>query len=227
MQKSIIQHVPLKTPGHSSPALIFAIVIGWVKHPLALFFPPLFDTIESIFSIMKILSTFKTIWMLACLLNPSSIAASELDANAAFNLGYMYGSGDGLPRNDKKAVFWYEQAIEQGNTAASNNLGYIYENGYCVTKNLKKAIHHYRISANQGYSKSQHQLGFLYQFGKGVYKNPEIAAMWYEKAAKKGFSYSLMNLSHMYRKGEGVPQSKKRRINFLRKPIYSTKFNVY
>lgn len=137
------------------------------------------------------------------------IAASELDSNTAYSLGYMYDFGDDLPRNYKKAVFWYENSIELGNVAAHNNLGYMYENGYGVTKNLKKAVNLYRIAANQGHAKSQHELGTLYINGRGVDKNPKKALMWYQKAAKQGFAFSFIDLSNMYKWGVGVSQNEK------------------
>ena len=49
--------------------------------------------------------------------------AEQGDASAQFNLGLMYDNGNGVPEDDRQAVFWYRKAAEQGVAGAQNNLG--------------------------------------------------------------------------------------------------------
>ncbi len=55
--------------------------------------------------------------------------AEQGDAEAQFNLGYMYRTGEGVPQDDKTAVEWYTLAAEQGLDEANRILILMYLNG--------------------------------------------------------------------------------------------------
>ncbi len=40
--------------------------------------------------------------------------AEQGDADAQYNLGYMYSNGDGVTKNDKVAVKWTRRAAKEG-----------------------------------------------------------------------------------------------------------------
>lgn len=44
------------------------------------------------------------------------------DPDAQYNLAYMYENGLGVPKNEAKALELYQQAADQGHSAAQNNL---------------------------------------------------------------------------------------------------------
>ncbi|TAK60995.1 SEL1-like repeat protein [Methylobacter sp.] len=44
------------------------------------------------------------------------------DPDAQYNLAYMYENGKGVPKNEAKALKLYQQAADQGHSAAQNNL---------------------------------------------------------------------------------------------------------
>ena len=46
------------------------------------------------------------------------LAAEQGDASAQFNLGFMYATGEGVPKDDAKAVKWFRLAAEQGHAQA-------------------------------------------------------------------------------------------------------------
>ena len=56
------------------------------------------------------------------------LAAEQGDAEAQFNLGYMYESGHEVFQDYKKAFKWYRLAAEQGHASAQSNLGIMYAN---------------------------------------------------------------------------------------------------
>ena len=61
-------------------------------------------------------------------------AAEQGDAQAQFNLGFMYGDGRGVARDDaKKLCAGMRKAAEQGYASAQHNLGIMYEDGRGVT----------------------------------------------------------------------------------------------
>lgn len=77
-------------------------------------------------------------------------AAAQDHRNAQYNLAVMYQKGDGVIKNDQKALFWYEKAAEQGLPIAQYNLGMIYFEGKVVEKDELKAKELWQKAANQG-----------------------------------------------------------------------------
>ena len=51
--------------------------------------------------------------------------AQRGDANAQYNLGWMYANGEGVPEDDTEAVKWYRLAAEKGHASAQANLDLI------------------------------------------------------------------------------------------------------
>ncbi len=70
---------------------------------------------------------------------PEATAAARGDADAQYRLGYMYGTGQGVPKDDGKAVGWYRKAAGQGHARAQYNLGVAYANGTGVIRNKETA----------------------------------------------------------------------------------------
>jgi TPR repeat protein len=65
-------------------------------------------------------------------------------------LGYMYGHGRGVPRDDKKGRQSYEKAAEAGDATAMYNLGALYENGIGVAPDNQQARRWYQRAADAG-----------------------------------------------------------------------------
>ena len=61
-------------------------------------------------------------------------AADQGNADAQFNLGSMYATGQGVRRDQKAAVRWYRMAADQGRANAQFNLALIYDNGEGVAR---------------------------------------------------------------------------------------------
>ena len=66
--------------------------------------------------------------------------AEQGNADAQFNLGVMYDTGEGVPENDVEAVNWYRKATEQGYARAQFNLGVMYADGEGVPENDVEAV---------------------------------------------------------------------------------------
>jgi TPR repeat protein len=66
-------------------------------------------------------------------------AAEQGDAEAQYNVGLMYHTGEGIPQNYTEAVKWYRKAAEQGHAKAQNNLGVMYLRGTGVPANAANA----------------------------------------------------------------------------------------
>jgi TPR repeat protein len=57
------------------------------------------------------------------------VRAEAGDAEAQFDLGFMYYEGEGVPEDHAEAVRWYRLAADQGLAEAQFNLGLMYGNG--------------------------------------------------------------------------------------------------
>jgi TPR repeat protein len=53
------------------------------------------------------------------------LAAEQNHTSAQSHLGWMYDSGEGVPRDEAEAVKWYRLAAEQGDVLAQYNLGWM------------------------------------------------------------------------------------------------------
>ena len=66
------------------------------------------------------------------------MAAEQGHAQAQFNLGAMYATGEGVLQDDAEAVKWYRMAAEQGHAMAQSNLGVMYDKGQGCPKTMPK-----------------------------------------------------------------------------------------
>ncbi len=65
--------------------------------------------------------------------------ADHGNADAQWQIGVRYHSGEGVPQNDSQAMLWFQLAAEQGNVAAQSALGSYYWAGRGVPEDLTKA----------------------------------------------------------------------------------------
>ena len=78
------------------------------------------------------------------------------DADAQYNLGLRYGTGEGVPQDHAEAVRWLRLAADQGYAEAQNNLGFMYATGRGVPQNDAEAVRWYGLAADQGHASAQH-----------------------------------------------------------------------
>ena len=125
-------------------------------------------------------------------------AAEQGNADAQYNLGLCYASGQGVTQDYTEAVKWYRQAAEQGNTYAQNNLGACYYYGEGVPQDYTEAVKWYRQAAEQGNTYAQNNLGACYYCGEGVTQNYQEAVKWFRKAAERGYVKAQFNLGSFF-----------------------------
>lgn len=65
--------------------------------------------------------------------------AAQGDVAAEFNLGVMYGSGQGVAKDQAAALSWFEKAARGGNALAQMNTGIMYRNGQGAAADLPRA----------------------------------------------------------------------------------------
>ena len=104
--------------------------------------------------------------------------------DAQFSLGKMYSNGNGVPKNDTKALKWFRKAAEQGHTLAQTILGAIYLwEGQGTPKDYVEAVRWYRRAAEQGNPNAQFSLGIMYKMGWGVSQDYVQAYKWFSLSA--------------------------------------------
>ena len=112
-------------------------------------------------------------------------AAERGNAQAQFNLGVMYATGQGVHQDYTEAVRWYRKAADQGYAEAQNNLGSMYYAGSGVHQDYAEAVRWYRKAAEQGNAGGQYYLGWMYDDGRGVRQDYAEAVRWFRRAAEQ------------------------------------------
>ena len=169
-------------------------------------------------------------------------AAKKGDADAQFRIGSCYSKGDGIEKNEKKAVNWWRKAAEQGHAISQGLLGHAYDKGEGVQKDPSLAVFWYRKAAEQDVPLAQTVLAMCYNSGKGVQKDEVQAVYWFRKAAEQGFSEAQywMGLCYSngwgigkdeisYLEGIGVPKDNSQAVSWLQKSVKNgdSKANAY
>ena len=95
--------------------------------------------------------------------NEVKLEAEQGFMAAQFNLGVMYASGRGVPKDYVKAVKWYKKAAEQGLVNAQFNLGASYANGEGVPQSNVFAYMWWLLAKAQGNEKASKYIVVLEQ----------------------------------------------------------------
>jgi TPR repeat protein len=109
-------------------------------------------------------------------------------------MGFIYQTGEGVPKDDAKAFKWYLQAAEQGHAYAQYNLGLIYSSGL---QDYAEAARWFLKSAEQGIADAQFNFGLILEEGRGVRQDYDSAAVWYSEAAQQGHEEAQLRLYKM------------------------------
>ncbi len=93
------------------------------------------------------------------------MSAEKGNANAQYNLGFMYYNGYGVLKDYKKAFKWYTKAAQKGNSKAQTDLGIIYIYGNGVLKDMKMAKYWIKKAYDNGNGKAK-QIWELFELWK-------------------------------------------------------------
>ena len=150
--------------------------------------------------------------------SPELVKKAEAgNADAQCTLGFLYGQGTGVAKDEKEAVKWFTKAAEQGNANAQCRLGVYYLAGHAVVKDEKEAVKWYTKSAEQGNVAAQYNLGTLYFSGQGVAKDEKEAVKWWTKSAEQGAAFAECRLGFYYLREAGVAKDEKEAVKWFTK----------
>uniref|UniRef100_A0A914R8V8 MYND-type domain-containing protein n=1 Tax=Panagrolaimus davidi TaxID=227884 RepID=A0A914R8V8_9BILA len=103
-----------------------------------------------------------------------------------------YLDGIGVNKDYRKAVEWFEKAVENGYAPSANNLGNLYNSGMGVEKSILKSFNYYKLAAEGGLTAAMCNLANCYF--KDVGYGPRFPSTedkaeglkWLKLAANKG-----------------------------------------
>ena len=93
-----------------------------------------------------------------------------------------------------KAVGYWKQAADEGDSTSMYNLGVSYETGLGVEKDYAEAAAWYGKAAEKGDIKACRRMGKFYRDGIGVTADRIKSVVWYLKAAEQGDTESWYEL---------------------------------
>jgi TPR repeat protein len=112
----------------------------------------------------------------------------RLRAEPANNIGAYYALGDeGLPKNLRKAEYWYALGSAEGDFAAQASLALMHYFGD-RKRNLWLARKWFLRAAAQGDGEAMRFLGQMYIRGELVRKDEDAALRWFHRAKREGWS---------------------------------------
>ncbi|MBM3574772.1 MAG: sel1 repeat family protein [Alphaproteobacteria bacterium] len=130
--------------------------------------------------------------------------AEKGDAQAQGELGALYLSGRGAPKDPKEGFRWTKEAANKGLATAQYNLGIMYLDGQAAPQNFPEAMKWLLAAAGQGVPAAQAGVAAMFYEGQGVPQNYQEAAKWMQLAAAQGDPEAQLNLGTMYAFGQGL-----------------------
>lgn len=114
----------------------------------------------------------------------------RLRRRPANDIGVFFALGEnGLPKNTRKAVYWYTLSAKDGDFAAQCNLALLYYYGEGdITRNRRLARSWFLRAAAQGDGQAMAYLGQMHALGEAVEKDEDAAARWFNRAKRDGWS---------------------------------------
>ena len=129
-------------------------------------------------------------------------AADKGSTSAMVELGVMFGTGAGVPKDDNQARALFERAAAAGNPRGVTNLAAL--GGAPSDPARARAL--LSKSAETNSAEAQYQLGLLIAEGVGGPKDDVAARMLFEKAAAQNHPGALERMGAFAEGGRGGPQ---------------------
>ncbi len=130
--------------------------------------------------------------------------AESGDAEAQFQLGRAYYRGQGVPKDETKAVEWIGKAAAQGNADAMTSMGFFHAQGIGMPRDEQKAIGWFRRGSEAGSPKSQLNLGLMLRQGKTIERDPKESMAWLDQAAASGDPEAVKTVGQLYFLGDAL-----------------------
>jgi TPR repeat protein len=129
-------------------------------------------------------------------------AADKGSTTAMVELGVMFGTGTGVPKDEAQARQLFERAAAAGNPRGVTNLAALTGG----TPNDPQSRAMFTRAAEGGSAEAQYQLGLMISDGVGGPRDDAAARAWFEKAATQGHAGALERMGAFAQSGRGGRQ---------------------
>lgn len=134
---------------------------------------------------------------------------------AAFELAQMYQKGEGVEKDEAKAMELYGAAAQAKNPDAQYTLG-TFAYGANPPK-YEDAFAWFSNAAAGGHAQAQYMTGFMLMQGQGTHLSVPLAVKFFRDAAEQNHVAAQYVLGQIYWKGLGVPADKKAGEEWLKR----------
>ena len=132
-------------------------------------------------------------------------AVDKGSSSAMVELGVMFGTGAGVPKDEAQARKLFERAAEAGNPRGITNLAAISTAGGAPADPVKSRAMLMR-AAEKNSAEAQYQLGLMFADGIGGPQDDVAARSLFEKAAAQDHPGALEQMGEFAQSGRGGPQ---------------------
>jgi TPR repeat protein len=131
-------------------------------------------------------------------------AADKGSSSAMVELGVLYGTGDGVAKDEAQARKLFERAAEAGNPRGISNLAAMSGGAPSDPVRARALL----AKAAETNAEAQYQLGMMMAEGQGGAKDDAAARTLFDKAAVQGHAAALERMGAFAQSGRGGPQDK-------------------
>lgn len=194
----------------------------------------------------KIFSTIFCAFILTACNSLPSHEKKILDGEALYYKGVQHLSGQGAPKDEKKALQYFQAASDKGYVSADNAIAVMYDEGIAVKQDKATALKYYKKAAESNDASAQYNLAAYYYENDPT--NPKLqqyltqpvpskdsealnlkariqmnngnfkeAYQLFTKSAWQQNPEAFFYLSLMNREGKGTPQNNPKALTYLRK----------
>ena len=141
------------------------------------------------------------------------LALQATSAEACYQLGMMYRSGQGMAKDPDKELHWLTQAADKNHIQAQRVLGqYYFQKSHY---DLRKSHSWIMKAATGGDTDAQRILATRYLTGRGLIQNANESFRWYLRAAEEGDPVAQLQVAKSYFSGKPVQQDQQRGMAWL------------
>jgi TPR repeat protein len=126
-----------------------------------------------------------------------------------------YLNGEGVPRDETRALALLRPAAERGDAEAQFLLGLSYRSGRGVAANDVEANRWLERAAKQNHAQAQYLLGLSYLRGRGVAKDSRQAVDLFRQSALQGNAGAQYHLGLAHLSEDGAPRDDKLALTWL------------
>ena len=131
-------------------------------------------------------------------------AAHAGQTQAQLILGQAYERGEGAPRMEDQAAYWFARAAAGGAVDAMIRMGEYKMDGTGTPRDPAGALTLFRQAAEAGDPRGLYHWGLCSLEGHGMMRDPELAVRLMKQAAEAGYTPARYRMALLYRDGVGT-----------------------